>query len=447
MGSLHVSKKIIFDLDELEDFRMGYVSKYTNFYSVNFEKLNVKDHFVKNEEDYLTKVRSLTKKNKDPYSVYEIYDSEKKKFRVGYSSYSPNVRMKWYLNRAFQPTLSPKSANIYREIRSCDSRKNALKRFRMIIRFVYDSIESAQSMEVFLTIFRNKCDNTKGFDLSINNNYNKIVGELMKIDLQGKFLKKELNPLWKDLTPESLKKAVLEGKSTEEMQKQFNVSRKTILRRFQAYQFGVKSIYDLKDARAYLLKPHIIESFYKGLNQEEFFVYCEEMEINIFNRFEFKKNKENARGTFFRRMLKQIWGISKHKELRYSLIAQDIRSIINRINITPGEAKKKLSNKIIFKYEREFDRICRQKFGMNFVKIRDKTFKPLIEELLIKFSEKRNTNISVAIELGLCKKDDSNKNKEKASGLIRNYVKRNYGKCVTEVCIILINTKNKRNLK
>ena len=44
--------------------------------------------------------------------------------------------------------------------------------------------------------------------------------------------------------------------------------------------------------------------------------------INIFNHFDFEPNTPHNRGAFFRRMLEQIWGTSKHKEARFQVISE-----------------------------------------------------------------------------------------------------------------------------
>ncbi len=208
-------------------------------------------------------------------------------------------------------------------------------------------------------------------------------------------------------------------------------------RRFKAYGYGVKSKFDLKDARVFLLKPIIIKGFNKGLSQEEFFEYCRNMGIKIFDRYRFILNKPNARGAFFRRMLKQIWGTSRHKDARFQVVADYILSVINRPDITPGEAKTELEKIIKFKYDREFYSICRDVFGMDFRKKRDEIFKPLFEKLALKNKNEFNINLKVAIGLGLCKESEPVKIKERASNWVQAYIFRNYSTTARNLTKIL----------
>jgi len=212
-----------------------------------------------------------------------------------------------------------------------------------------------------------------------------------------------------------------------ELESLFDVSSKTIRRRFRAYGYGVKGTYDLKDARAFHLKQTIIKGFKKAMNQEEFFNYCENDGIKIFNQYEFNPNKENPRGSFFRRIIKQIWGTSKHKEARYQVLGNYILSVITRINISPGEAENELKKTIKFKYDGEFARICNFVFNMDFRKKRDEIFKPLVESLSILYRNEYDIQLKIAIELGLCTENDATEIRDRASHWVAQYVKRNYG--------------------
>jgi hypothetical protein len=413
--------------EDLIQFKEFYINKYNNFYSQRFKHLDLIKNRIANHQIYIEFVRNIVKRGKNPHIVYEIYDNETSHIRVGWSSHSPDERMNWYLMRAFAPELSPDLANIYPEMAKCKSKRHAIARFKMKVRYVFPSKGEAQIMEEFLTIYRNKANNSVGYDLSINNEYNKIIGDLMKKGLKGSFLKGSLNPKWSNILPIPLAKAVLDGLGMGDLTIKFGVDAKTIRRRFKAYGYGVKSIFDLKDARAFLLKPIIIEGFKLGLNQEDFFIYSTNKGIKIFNRYKFTPNKENARGAFFRRILKQIWGTSKHKEARYNVLASYILSAIDRPDIMPGEAENELKNIINFKYEREFARICEAIFGVDFRKKRDEIFKPVIEKSALKNWNERKIQLKIALDIGLCSENDPIEIRERASSWVKSYILRNYG--------------------
>lgn len=183
----------------------------------------------------------------------------------------------------------------------------------------------------------------------------------------------------------------------------------------------------MKDARAFLLKSYIIEGIKRALTQEEFFKFCEEEGIKLFNKFKFVKNKENPRGSFFRRMLKQIWDTSKHKEVRYQVISDYIISATTQPDITPGEAEREVGRIVDFKYKREFARICNHVFGQDFVKQRDKIYKPIIRKLALKYSDHRNINLRIAFDLGMCKSFDPLNSRKKAAKWVGQFIKRNFG--------------------
>lgn len=420
-------KFLTFNIEELQNFLDYYIESYTNIYSNRFKNIDLNRNRVENRQVYFEFVHRMIKNGQIPYIVYEICDNETGWIRVGWSSHSPNERMNWYLLRSFSPNLPENMANIYYEMANCESKRKALARFDMKVRYIFPTKGEAQIMEEFLTIFRNRANNSDGFDLTINNNYNKIVGDLFKRGLGGSFPKGSLNPKWCDVPPIPLAEAVLDGSEMNELESLFDVSSKTIRRRFRAYGYGVKGTYDLKDARAFHLKQIIIKGFKKAMNQEKFFNYCENEGIEIFNQYEFNPNKENPRGSFFRRIIKQIWGTSKHKEARFQVLGDYILSVITRININPGEAENELKKIIDFKYDGEFARICNFVFGMDFRKKRDEIFKPLVEYLSLLYRNEYDIQLKIAIELGLCTQNDPTEIRDKASHWVAQYVKRNYG--------------------
>ncbi|TXT63691.1 MAG: hypothetical protein BAJALOKI1v1_680004 [Promethearchaeota archaeon] len=418
--------KYLLNIDELKEFKKSYLKNYNNFYSKRFKSIDVSRGKIDKIEQYKELKKGIIKMGRVPHIVYEIIDENNGFIRVGRSKFPPKKRLKWYLSRAFSPKLGSGFATIYYEMANCKSKKKVLERFKIMVRYIFETKGEAQIMEEFLTIFRNQANNFVGYDLTKNNEYNKIVGDLFKAGLEGDFLKDKLNPKWNDIPPIALADAVLEGLGTGEISKRFNASSKTIRRRFEAYGYGVKGTYDLKDARAFLLKPFIIKGLKKGMPQNIFFKYMEKKEIKIFNRFNFTPNTNHNRGAFFRRMLEQIWGTSRHKEVRYKVISDYIISAIDRIDITPKEAKEKLSAIINFKYDDELGNICRHTFGMGFSQKRDEIFKSQIEKYALKNWSEQYIQAKIAEDLGLCKEDDSYEIRQKAALLIKNYVKRNY---------------------
>ncbi|MHA2282238.1 MAG: hypothetical protein ACXAC5_15455 [Promethearchaeota archaeon] len=444
-------KNLKLDINDLQQFFKHYIEKYDNFYSKRFKKLDLNNHRVHDKVTYNEVRRNIINKGHIPYIIYELFDTKTSWIRIGYSKYTATQRKEWYLKRIFNSKNKeiPKSwGKIYKAIQECETKNEAQKRFRMFVRYILPSKGEAKIMEEFLTIYRNKADNDVGFDLSVNNNYNAIVGDLFKgRDVDGNFrplVDGQLAHNWRKVSPIPLAEVVLEGLGMQEIVDRFKVSQKTVRRRFKAYGYGVREIYDLKDARAFHLKPYIIEGIKRAYSQEEFFKYCEKEEgIQIFNKFKFVKNKPNYRGDFFRRMLKQIWGTSKHKEVRYQIIADYIISVITRPDITPGVAESEVAQMFHFKYESEFARICNHIFGKDFVKKRDEIFKPAIKKLALQNRNHNDINLKIGIGLGLCKKDDPIHIRERVSSWVNQYIKRNFKTTGSELSFYLDPSKPK----
>ena len=410
-------------IDDLQKFLSFYQLNFNNFYSERFKYLDINYNKIENIEIYNTLRDEIIKSNQIPNIVYEIFDIEQKFIRVGRSAASPADRMKYYLNSAFSPSFDNEESNLFYEMNKCGSKENALKRFKIIPRYIFPSKGESQIMEEFLTIFRNRANNTLGYDLKINNEYNKIVGDLFR----KSFLSGALNPLWRNIPPDVLKNHVLYGYDMQMLVSRLGVSAKTIKRRFSAYGFGLKSVYDLTDARAFFLKPIIIDGFKKGFTQEEFFDYCNRIGINIFNQYDFTPNVSNPRGDFHRRTINYIWNTGKEKEARYSVIADYIISIINRCDMTPSDAIEQLKKFITFKYDSEFNRICSDIFNKTFVQKRDEIFEPLVKELIIENKEEHNIFVKIAIGLNLCEESSPTYIKESSSAWVKAFVERNFG--------------------
>jgi len=158
------------NVDDLQKFLNFYKSTYNNFYSERFKHLDVNYNKTENIEIYKTFRDEIIKSQQIPNIVYEIIDLEKGFIRPGRSAASPADRMKYYLTTAFSSSkLDIEPINLYNEIRKCGSKENALKRFKIVVRYVFPSKNESRIMEEFLTIYRNRANNTLGYDLKINN--------------------------------------------------------------------------------------------------------------------------------------------------------------------------------------------------------------------------------------------------------------------------------------
>jgi len=185
-------KYITFNIEELQNFLDYYIENYTNIYSNRFKTIDLNRNRVENRQVYIEFVHKMIENGQIPYIVYEIFDIKTGWIRVGWSSHSPVERMNWYLLRSFSPNLPEGMANIYYEMANSGSKRKALARFDIKVRYIFPTKGEAQIMEEFLTIFRNRANNSEGFDLTINNEYNKIVGDLFKKGMGGSFPKGSL---------------------------------------------------------------------------------------------------------------------------------------------------------------------------------------------------------------------------------------------------------------
>lgn len=134
------------DIKELQAFLDDYIENYNNIYSRRFKNLDLNRNKVVNRQVYIELVRKIIQNGQIPYIVYEICDSKTGWIRIGWSSHSSDERMNWYLLRSFSPNLPADMANVYYEMAKTGSKKHALARFDMRVRYVFQTKGEAQRL-------------------------------------------------------------------------------------------------------------------------------------------------------------------------------------------------------------------------------------------------------------------------------------------------------------
>lgn len=268
-----------------------------------------------------------------------------------------------------------------------------------------DSESYALTLERFLTIYYNRSDNELGYDLSINNNYNPIIGDILPAK-QGK-LSGALNPAWLKIPPLELAKAIKTQPTMDSIKKRFNVNSHTINSRIGAYGFIVKGERSLTDSRAYFLKPLIKEGIKKGFYAQQFIDMCLDRDFTFFKDFTMKKY-------FLNQVCEYIWHdmfeeydvyndsikSATYSRVRKWIIAIELLDIMgNPLINTIKKAKKELTVNFELRYETELSDILRRTVGEGYTSIQDRILKekftqyleqinPILtlEDILLKFN-------------------------------------------------------------
>ncbi len=296
----------------VEKFLEFYTKNYDNEFAKNFEIITSLQ-VLQTKEELFRKIHSITNRLKNEYDdgifiLYRIINKSKQFVRIGYTS-DIIQRLVIYLQNSFSKILKG-ITNIHLDIRALGDRNKFNDEFEyQIICIVGDEIQIL-ALERLFTIYENRSDNDVGFDLSINNYYNKIVGDLFSY-INGEF-RNNLHPNWKDVPPDKLEKAFKEFISWDKILNRFPKvnSKVTIMSKAVSYGFSLKGNGSIHDANAYFIKPYIEVAVKKDLNRDQVIKY-------LINRgFTFLKKLSShpeSRHKWLYRILNYIWKSEMHK--------------------------------------------------------------------------------------------------------------------------------------
>jgi len=288
----------------VEKFLDFYRNNYNNAFARNFEYIS-NIQIVKSKVEFLRKVQSIVNDKDNDNNVFILYRilNKKKRFaRIGYTS-DINQRVTTYLQNSFSNILKG-ITNIHLDIRALGERNKFNEAFEFHILCVKSSEKEMLALERLFTIYENRYDNDVGYDLSVNNYYNRIVGDLFSY-INGEF-RDILHPNWKDVPPEMLKNAYKECISWDEILSRFpNInSAETIKSKAVSYGYSQKGTGSIHDVIAYFTKPIIEEAVKKHIDKDEIidlllcrgFTFLEKMSFN-----------PEARQKWLYRILNTIW--------------------------------------------------------------------------------------------------------------------------------------------
>jgi hypothetical protein len=240
--------------------------------------------------------------------------------------------------------------------------------------------------EIFWTLFYNKAENQDGYDLSINNHYNAIIGDLVKDT--SRFVSKP-----------TLTIAILDGLESGEIMQKFRInSYETINNLFDKY-YGKRK---LKDIRTLLIQPVLELCIKNGYNEEQ------TMEYLIKSGIKFISIYSNTK-LLLSKYTKLIWG-KNFVDTRYELF------------ITP------YTNYLVRQGFEVFNENP-EEMGM-------------IDLLVLEGLGYQG----ITYTLGLCKPSDPKPIKDKQRSLIRTYLRRKWGFKTAAVLATFIEINNLRIL-
>lgn len=382
-----------YELSDLKQFFDYYTTFYDNIYS-EFIK-NITDFTngrIESKVDFDYILTENTIKHNQSFVVYRIINKEKNYNRIGFTSMHPIDRLANYFRKSFAPNIDIKRLNNYhKDLRSLVNPNLIPYHSELQPLYVFNNVQEAKIMEIFLTVYENKADNELGYDLSINNDYNKMIGDLY-LAIEGT-LTGNVNPAWKKVPVKDLLKFLKAGLTITQIMKELGIKHiTTIHNKLRASNIGIKCKGTLFDARAYILKPIIEEAIMNAITEpEKFYQFARKKEVYIFDKY-------TNKSIFLRKICNYIWGemledlpISKPEiktitlsRLRKIKIAQKISQyaknpIFNRI-AKVVEVIKESGYKLT--YEGEVGYICQWYFGHGYYILQNNILKTILGRLL-----------------------------------------------------------------
>ena len=439
-------------ISSLTNFLKKYTSKYNNYYATNFRLIS--DFLfgrITNLADFIRKRDTIIRDDSNYFIVYKVTNKETGYVRIGYWMGDPASRMRAYLKRSFAPNPPRTLTNFHKDMRGIGDPNKIPKTFDFQVLYIFKTKTEAKVLEQFLTIYENQAENELGYDLSINNYYNPIIGDLT--DSISGALRGELNPSYISVDHKELTKAIKGGLLEKEIRIVVGIKNtQTLSRKLLSYGFSIKNTGTILDARAFFVKPVIEEAAKKDLSTEEFFKLCKKKGIEIFEKSNpNEKSKENR----LNYMCKYIWssefkrlGIEAaptYSRVRKYIIAIEANKLMKdpRFNLV-GKIREELKSQgFIFRYDQELTVYLKYIFDSNHKLLQNEILYPILSTYL----RQDNPELSieeVTVKLGL---DPTKENKKIVFGMIyrvfgqagSDYTSGNKKKSIQQIRIFLRN--------
>ncbi len=293
-------------------FLVFYKKNYNNFFSKDFDRIKG-IQIILTKKEFLKEIQILRNKmlqSDYPYKdngvfiLYIIINKQSRNVRIGFTGDFAYIRLSNYIRKGFSNDVK-KITNLHLDIRKIGDVNEFNEKFEFVILSVSNNLAQIKTLERLITIYENRSDNELGYDLSNNDYYNKVIGNLFDY-IHGDL--KDI-PLWnwKEIQPERLKKAIKKCITWQEILKFFPIIKKkdTIKRRALLYGFSLNGIGGLKDLRAFFMKPTLIEASLKRLSVSQTVDFLIERGFSFLERM---SSNPTSRYQFLNKIFTFIWG-------------------------------------------------------------------------------------------------------------------------------------------
>ncbi|KKN37933.1 hypothetical protein LCGC14_0758550 [marine sediment metagenome] len=295
-----------------------YIKKYDNDFAKQFKNI-INLHIIESKRDFEERNRVITEglenehnKNKfGSFILYRILNKERQIVRIGYTANAVEYRLTSYFGRAFNKPDKKRDSQFHLDIRDLGDVRKFNDKFEFQILCIADNKGEIKIFERLFTIYENRYDNELGYDLSINDYYNRIIGDWGDYT-EGTFKDSKVHPMMKVVPPESLKDAVKDCSTWNEILARFDSFNTagiqdpmTIKKKAIKYGFTIKRTGSKKDVRAFFLKPLLEKLVLKKiLDPDEIFIHLKREGFHFLNNLGIEVW---AKQDFLRKIINYIW--------------------------------------------------------------------------------------------------------------------------------------------
>ncbi len=295
-------------------FLNSYIVNYDNDFAKRFKNIN-EVHIIESIEDF--NERNVF----GSYILYRIINKKRQIVRIGYTADAIAYRLANYFSQAFSNLNKNKKSQFHLDIRDLGDIHNFNDIFKFQILCIANTKRKIKNLERLFTIYENRYDNELGYDLSLNDYYNRIIGDWWDY-VEGDFKNSEVHPRLKIVPPEVLIDAVKECSTWDKILAKFNKYNKvnisdpiTVKKKAIKYGFTIKGTGSIKDMRTFFIKPYLEDLVLeKNLDPEKIFMSLKRAGFRYLEDF---ATEIWGKQGYLRKLVRFIWKSDMEKIINF----------------------------------------------------------------------------------------------------------------------------------
>lgn len=392
-----------------------YLQEYDGIYSSLLTGINL--HYSRAELKPF-EMKNLLNKGQFFGLVYLIENSSNPYKYIGKTTTTLNTRLRNHMYQAQDPGRNKGPFQYALQNLPEES-------FKIELWHICRTEEELEGCEVFWTLYFNRSNTKKMYDLAKNNNYNLVVGDqfsdinrsLQNFNFSGKTSLSDIDFYSSKLPKKKLKEEIFKGTDFSEVCDHFQVSPKTLNNALFKY-FGSSK---WSQARANIITPYVMKALRAGLDREGILNYLSMNNVNFFTSY---ATPEKSLSNYLKKyILYEDYSTARHKIFKLVLRSM-ISQGLTRVEISDElEWDKYLTKSYNYSLENRISYFCNLYWGKGFLRVREDILLPKIKNYI-----RRGYAIpEIANHIGLFKSNDSHNLKQKKIRRLEHLINKYWG--------------------